>query len=159
MSRAREAFKNAGVLVTPENLKDVLGAKELNSLAASFRIAMSTTVRDEYSKLASDGERRAWLAQYIIDPQAATLTGFNKTTAFNTSSKDVEVRWWHESQIAKFLCDDEMANVLRKSGELQERSSEFPSLAAKGHKRYAFSRSMARQSTGVTEEAGVNVSS
>ena len=42
---------------------------------------------------------------------------------------------------------------------MQELPFEFPSLAAKGHKQYAFSMSMARQSTGVTEEAGASVSS
>jgi hypothetical protein len=153
--------KLQGEEITAENLTKFLNKAELNNLANSFRNTMTAQVKDDYSKLKSDADRRGWLAQYIIDPQTASCSGFNKTTAFNKTSSDTEACWLHQSQIAgpNYLNDPAAAAILCASGELADRASEFASLAAKGWKQFYFSMAMVRTSTGSKDENGVQADS
>ena len=118
---------------------------------------MSPSVRGDYTKLKTDADRRSWLAQYVMDPKTATSTGFNRTTAVNSSMKVGNGQWLHESEIGgpRFLNDSKAAAVLCGSGELDARDSEFESLAKQGWKQFFFPWEMIQKCTGWKQEAGV----
>ena len=146
-----------GKEVTADNLKAAMSSKDLNNLASSFRNSMTPAVKDEYKQLKSDSDRRAWLAQYVVDPKQATTTGFNRTTAVNEQMKEGAGQWLHESEIGgpRFLNDPEAARILCESGELESRPSEYESLAKVGKKQHYFNWELFRKKTGFRDEAGV----
>ena len=92
MAKAREALK--GHEINADNLM-LLNKKNLNNLANNFRNTMQPQVKDEYSKLNTDAERRAGLAQYILDPQTATCQGFNAHGM---------QRAWHAIRVQRRTC-------------------------------------------------------
>ncbi len=152
---ARE--KLAGVEITKDTLFRFLAKSELNVLASNMRNTMLPEAKEKYGRLKSDSDRRAWLAQYVIDPKTTTNMGFNSTTTYNEEVKVGKTLWLHESEIAgsKFLNDPEMARIICNSGELEARPSEHTALAEKGYKQYYFCKEELKKYTGVREEAGV----
>jgi hypothetical protein len=58
---ARDKF--AGQDINPQALQKLLSAKEMNNLGNNMRNSMSQQVKEEYSKLSTDLERKNWLAQ------------------------------------------------------------------------------------------------
>ncbi len=159
VERARAALH--GCDITPSSLKDKLSNKELNNLANTFRNTMPPEVKDEYGKLRSDSDRRQWLCQFVLDPHVASTRGFNKTTAKNSVNSEGQAQWLHLSELAGpiHLNNKELAKALVESGELQERWSEYASLAALGEKQYYFSKETLKRKTGFMEEAGVEAQS
>ena len=80
---AREVLALAGKTgkdITADSLM-LLRPAQIASLGGSFRSAMTDTTRARYEKLRTNEERRAWLAQYVIDPQTATCEGIACTDA------------------------------------------------------------------------------
>ena len=82
VQHARLALQGRGI--TPASLREMLSSKEFNNLSNNFRVGLSPTLKSEYKALATDDQRREWLAQYVIDPLAAITKGFNKTTAYSS---------------------------------------------------------------------------
>ena len=120
---------------------------------------MAPRVKNEYMKLGSDAARREWLAQYVLDPSLAKCSGFNRVTAFSTSSPDAMGQWLHESQIASsaYLNDPAAAKLLCASGDLREqRPSEWPAEAAEGVTQDSFTTTVTTTSAGTKEENGVD---
>ena len=159
VQQARDALR--GMEINADTIKKILSAKDYNNLCCNFRNQMSASVKSEYKALSGDEERRNWIAQYVLDPHTTVASGFNKTTAYIGNETLKEYRWLHESEIAseQFLNSKEMAAMLTKSGELESRPSEFPSLAAEGYKQYWFNVSRVRASHGWTQEAGTSLKS
>ena len=156
VQRARDALR--GLDVTAENLKKVLGKKEFNTLANNMRNNMGETVKQEYKKLTTDDERRKVLAFYVLDPKTCTLTGWNSQVVFNKSKSISDWRWLHQSEIASplYLNSEHLAEQLCKSGELEDRPSEYACFAAKGLKQYHFHTGMMRKENGNKTEAGTS---
>ena len=75
-----------------------------------------------------------------MDPQTATCVGFNKTTAYDESSKTGQTAWLHLSELGgpQWLNDMKMAEVLVASGDLASRPSQYQALADEGYKQYEF---------------------
>lgn len=157
--RAREALAEQGIGVTPDKIKNHIKGKELNNLANCFRQSMSDNAKQQYKALAKDDEKRAWLAQYILDPAFATCEGFNMTTAFTKQEQRDDEQWVTEEMLQgpAFLNSAEHARIAIK--DLESRPHELGALAAEGVKQYKFSWSVLRRSSGVKDEAGTSAHS
>ena len=61
----------------------------------------------KYAQIKTDGERRQWLAQYVIDPQTATCEGINNTVAYDEQDNTSANKWVHLSELGgpNFLND------------------------------------------------------
>ena len=155
VQRARELLLAHGMDSTAANLWKVLPKEDRNKLSASFRSSMTDEVKVGYQQLGTDAERRSWRAQYVIDPQVAACTGFNKTTAFVSESKKGISSWMTEKQIAAAMHSDDDAKLLCESGDLKSRPHEYPSLAASGMKQYYYTADEHTAEAGTKEESGV----
>lgn len=142
--------------MTPEAIKEHIKGKELNNLANCFRQSMSDSAKQQYKALAKDDERRAWLAQYILDPAFATCEGFNRTTAFTKQEQRDDEQWVTLEMLKgpSFLNSEEHARIAIK--DLDSRPHELAALAEEGVKQYKFSWSVLRRSSGVKDEAGTS---
>eukprot|EP00974_Lingulodinium_polyedra_P110576 10693181-Lingulodinium_polyedra.AAC.1 len=86
VAMARDKLAQAGrAEITADAIKAVLSAKEYNALSNSYRTSMNSNVKTAYSALSTDAARRAWVAQYVIDPVEATTVGFNKLESINSN--------------------------------------------------------------------------
>ena len=108
---------------TADLLKQVLSAAELNQLGSAFRSAMQPHVKQAYAALGNDAAKRAWLAQYVIDPKQATCVGVNEVEAYVDSSSQTRIKWLTEKQLAgpQYLNSKEDAAELCASVELDDR--------------------------------------
>ena len=98
---ARDALLAKGITdVTADSLKAALSAKQYNALCNSFRTTMTPNTKKMYSGLRTDMERRAWVAQYVVDPETACCQGYNRVEAINEKTQQGTEQWLHESEIA-----------------------------------------------------------
>ena len=142
--------------ITPASLREMLSSKEFNNLSNNFRLGLSPTLKSEYKALATDDQRREWLAQYVIDPLAATTKGFNKTTAYSSQESASRLVWITEEQLGgpKYLADKAHAAIVSKAGDLPKRPHELASLAAEGIHQYGFTESWLVKNAGWRDEVG-----
>ena len=153
--------KLAGMEINADTLKNNLSKADLNKLGNNFRSRMNTEARNAYNKLITDEQRRARLAQYVIDPASANCTGTNETKVHASKEQRDDAGWLHECQIAgpNYMNDKELAHLLCESGELESRASEYPCFANKGLTQYWFSMTMLRSVAGQTDTASVQATS
>lgn len=152
----RELLAQKGLAVTAANIKDALPAKDFNLLGQAFRATLCPQAKEKYGQLKTDESRREWLAQFIIDPDFATLSGWNSCVLFNDSAEIEEASWITEEQLGgpDHLNSAKHARLVITAGELQERDHEVSSLAAAGVKQYRWTQKMERRMQGKREEMG-----
>ncbi len=119
---------------------------------------MSSTSREQYGALGSDVERRSYLAQFLLDPEIANANGFNKTYAFDRTSKDAAKHWWTREQLGGPLGLNNMAHadMLIASKSLPEQPHEQAALADAGVLQYYWVIKSDHETTGHAEEAGTS---
>lgn len=152
--RIRDKMESLGKPVTAATLREVLDKKEFNNIANVFRQSMSTSAREEYKKVARDDERRAWIAQYIIDPGFASVEGFNVTTAFNKQTAKEEEQWLTQEQLASPVYLNSITHAEAIIKELESRPHEYKVLADQGVLQYKFTMTSTQKEHGVVEENG-----
>ena len=154
VSSARECLQKAGLPVTGANLKKAIPTKDFNSLSACFRSKLSKEAKATYTAIRSDEERRAWLAQFVLDPATCSMHGVNKTTAFVETTNHEEDEWLTFEELCDKVKSEKSAMILIKNNELETRPSRWPSLAAEGVLEYHYWWARGSKKDGTREEAG-----
>ena len=152
----RKMLEEQGLALNGDNLVKILPKDEYQKLFASYRRAMDPQVKNDYkSNCASDAERRAWLAHYVLDPASAVHKGYNRVEVHESEQKKVQGQWLHEAQIAgpNYLNCKELTKLILP--ELTPRLSQFKALAEKGLQQYYFSMEMMESTIGKAQTAGV----
>ena len=116
--------------LTGDTLFKALDSKALNSLQTSYRAQMQPSVKASYQAM-NTSERRDWIAQYLVDPEAGVSVGFNTTTCFNKTKNinDSERLAFDELAGPKHLNSEKVAQLMVDSGEMPVRPHEVQYLA------------------------------
>lgn len=128
--------------------------KDMNILSTQMKAAMTPDQKKAY-KTADRDAKAAWISQYLVDPKAGIVKGFNCVTAKLVKDDLSRWRWLHESEIAKELNSEPLAKLLCESGQLDSRPSEFKALADAGHRQHHFNSKEYTDSKRIEEAAGV----
>ena len=122
-----------------------------------MRHTMCPAAKDVYSKLRTDQDRHEWIAGYLIDPELATATGWNKTIAFKEDRIKDKERWVTQAMLGgpKYMNSDLHAEIVVNAGVLEWRKHEVECLADKGVLQYKWNESVVEKLIGKREEAGV----
>ena len=151
---AREKLEALNLEITGPNLKQVLSPVERNKLGNVFRNGMSGEEKKTYKGLPNDEARSAILAQFVLDGDLSSLTGFNKYTIEKGEKQNEEGEWLLETQISTRLNSDRLANILCNSGEVTADESEFECFRKEGIKVYWVTRTTMNKWMGQKTEAG-----
>ena len=157
---AREFLKSAGLEITSTTGREVklLPPKIRGNLRSALQNTQSAQSKDAYAKLATDEDRRAYLAQYIVDPSIASSKAVNKTYAINNTHNENLGAWLHLSEIGgpQHLNDPELAKAMADNGDLGEgRPSEHAGAVKLGLKQYWYSKKTLLMTTGTEQKSGV----
>lgn len=145
---------------------DSIAAQSYDKRKAAFT-AFASMLKDSfpsqyqmYKDYKNDRDKREHLARLMVDPMEGGAIVTNNTERSVDNSTQGNEQWLHESQIAgpQFLNDARMAQVLCESGDLQDRPSELPSLAARGFKQYYFSWSLYQNTISKRQIVGASCS-
>ena len=134
--KAREALTSHDMEITGENLKHLIDSKDMNLLAVAFRKSMCEASKKAYNELANGDAKREWLAQFVIDPQFATATGWNTTEVGLKEMTKKRIVWVTEEQLADILKSEKHAGIMK--ADLPDRPHESPSMAKHGILQYEY---------------------
>lgn len=157
VQNARDAMAKLGLEVTADNLQKNLDKQTFAAVSQAFRKALSPESKTAYANLRSDAERRAYVNQFILDPEIARTNGFNRTTAIDESMAKATEGWLTREELGGPLWLNSLKNadLLIASKTLPERPHDNAVLAAAGVKAYFFGQHRNHRATGLREEAGV----
>lgn len=147
---------NSGKAITADMIKGSMGKDQYNNFCNTFRNTLTKEQKAEYKQV-STKEKEDWLCQWAVDPNVCQLKGYNRNTSFKEDiAEDIEA-WITVDQLggAQFLNNPQHADMVARSGELDERPHRFKCLADAGVKEYRMSQSVLKKLLGSKEEAGV----
>ena len=157
VQRARDVLGFGKKQLTIADLMSI-DKKQQNIIQTAMRNTMSDSARQMYKNLGSDdNQKKQWMLGFILDPQEVQSKGFNKTNAEDSQHLDDEWRWLSLVELGGPLgvgCP-EHAQIIAASGDLDDRLSQYASLAARGVKDYLFCKSAVKRRTGWKKESGV----
>lgn len=145
--------------INSDNVKNLLSKTEYNNLANSFRNSMGPEAKKAYGELASDTARRDWLTSFVLDPQFATVEGWNRTFAYNDNYNQADDEWVSLAVLAGPMYCNSAEDAEAVSKDLESRPSRYPTLRARGDLEYKFVREKTTRKNGNRDEGGTSASS
>ena len=110
--------------------------------------------RTEYNAIKKDVDRRAWIAQFVLDPSFSRTEGVNSTLAISKSATKEDELWLTAEQLEGVEYYGSFAHHVIKAGELETRPHESTTLAKLDVVQYRFVKKWKHGSVGSEESHG-----
>ena len=114
VAMAQQRLKQEGKSVS--DLKQVLSPKEMNGLATAFRGSLSPDLKQRYDALGSTQAKQESFQQWVMDPEASELSGFQSTRLVVSSMNEGLDRWITVDQLGGPLFLNNKEHAIACSG-------------------------------------------
>jgi hypothetical protein len=135
----RQKLEKLGLVVSCENMKQHLSAKEMNAASGAFRYALQSdkTLAAKYSQM-KRLEQKEWLCAFAIDSSVAKLSCSQITMKEKKQMLKERVVWLTQNQMASatWFASEEHAKIIADSPSTPSQLSTQPALREANIKEY-----------------------